>query len=125
MEQSTKELVLKIAQILYDKKARNIVALDVEGMTPLTDAMVIATGRSVLQAQTLTREVQDRLAEENILPTRREGYQDALWAVLDYGVVIVHIFHEEEREFYQLDKLWEKDGNRVPLPFEEEESTEA
>lgn len=114
------ELITRIVTILYGKKAQQIVALDVSALTVITDCMVIATGRSTLQVKTLADEVEDRLSEIGIEPLRKEGHQDGRWVVLDYGTVLVHLFHTEEREFYRLDKLWEHDGNRIPLPFEEE-----
>lgn len=115
-----KELAQKIATILYDKKARDIVAYDVTGLTVITDCMLIASGRNALQVKTLADEVEERLGEAGLEPTRKEGCQEGRWAVLDYGTVLVHIFHPEEREFYRLDKLWERDGNRIPMPFDEE-----
>ena len=115
-----KELIEKIAGILYEKKAQNIVALDVSGMTVITDCMLIASGRSALQVKALADEVEDRLSEVGIEPARKEGQQEGRWIVLDYGSVLVHIFHAEEREFYRLDKLWEADQNRIALPFDNE-----
>ena len=115
-----KELIEKIAGILYEKKAQNIVALDVSGMTVITDCMLIASGRSALQVKALADEVEDRLSELGIEPARKEGQQEGRWIVLDYGSVLVHICHAEEREFYRLDKLWEADQNRIALPFDNE-----
>lgn len=112
------ELAQTIAGILYEKKAQNIVALDVTGMTVITDYMVIATGRSTLQVKALADEVEDQLAQQGIEPVRKEGQQEGRWVVLDYNTVLVHVFHTEEREFYRLDKLWEADGNRIALPFD-------
>lgn len=112
------ELVEKIAGILYDKKAQNIVALNVADMTVITDCMVIASGRSALQVKTLADEVEDRISEAGMEPLRKEGQQEGRWVVLDYGTVLVHIFHTEEREFYRLDKLWEAENNRIALPFD-------
>lgn len=115
------EMVQKMAQILYDKKAQQIVALDVRGMTVITDCMLIASGRNALQVRSLAEELEDRMAQEyGLNPVRREGQQEGRWAVLDYGDVLVHIFRTEEREFYRLDKLWENENNRIFLPFEEE-----
>ena len=114
-----KELAQTIAGYLYEKKGLNIVALDVTGMTVITDAMVIASGRSALQVKALADEVEDRLAQQGIEPVRKEGQQAGRWIVLDYGTVLVQLFHTEEREFYRLDKLWEGDNNRIALPFEE------
>lgn len=115
------ELIEKIAGILYEKKAQNIVALDVTEMTVITDCMIIASGRSAIQVRTMADELEDRLSEIGIEPIRKEGQQEGRWAVLDYGTVLVHIFHTEEREFYRLDKLWEADNNRIALPFDETE----
>ena len=115
------EMIQKIVTTLYDKKAQDIVALDVSGMTVITDCMVIASGRSALQVKTLADEVEDRLSEGGVYPLRKEGQQEGRWVVLDYGTVLVHIFHTDEREFYRLDRLWEADNNRIALPFEESE----
>ena len=115
------DLAVQIAQTLYNKKALQIVALDVSGLTIITDAMVIASGRSAIQVKALADDVEDRLSELGIEPVRKEGQQDGRWIVLDYGTVLVHIFHVQEREFYRLDKLWEDGTNRIPLPFDGEE----
>ena len=115
------EMVLKIAQILYDKKAKDIVALNVKDLTVITDCMLIATGRSTIQVRTLAEEVEERMTEMGYEPLRKEGYQEGRWIVIDYGFVLVHIFHTQEREFYRLDKLWESDQNRIALPFADDE----
>ena len=114
------ELALKIANILYEKKAQNIVALNVKDLTVITDCMLIATGRSTIQVRTLADEVEEKLTEMGLDPIRKEGHQEGRWIVLDYGEVLVHIFHMEERDFYRLDKLWEMGQNRIPLPFDNE-----
>jgi len=115
------EMVSKIARILYDKKAQDIVALDVAPLTVITDYMVIASGRSTIQVRTLADEVEEKMSEMGEEPIRKEGQQDGRWVVLDYGSVLVHIFHTQEREFYRLDKLWESDQNRLNFDFIEEE----
>ena len=115
------ELISRIATLLYEKKAQHIVALDVSGLTVITDCMVIASGRSALQVKTLGDQVEDRLAELHIHPLRKEGHQEGRWIVIDYGSVLVHIFHTEEREFYRLDKLWDDGTNHIPLPFVDDE----
>ncbi|MBE5801500.1 MAG: ribosome silencing factor [Clostridiales bacterium] len=114
----TNELITKITDILYDKKAQNIIALDVHDLTVITDCMIIANGRSALQVKALADDLEEKLSEEGIEPTRTEGHQDGRWIVLDYGSVLVHLFHPEEREFYRLDKLWENDQNRIALAFD-------
>ena len=114
----TNNLVQTIAGILYEKKAQNILALDVTGMTVITDCMVIASGRNALHVKSLADDVEDRLAALGVEPTRKEGQQEGRWIVLDYQTVLVHIFHNEEREFYRLDKLWEGENNQIALPFD-------
>ena len=116
-----KEVISIAANALYDKKAQDIVALDVTALTVITDVMLIASGRNVLQIKALADAVEDKLAEAGVPLLRKDGHQDARWIVLDYGTVLVHLFHTQEREFYRLDKLWEHDQNRMPLPFENEE----
>lgn len=123
MDQST--LALKIARILYDKKALDLTVLNVGHLTVITDYMVIATGRSTLQVKALADEVDEALALEGISLRAREGTGEGRWIVLDYGTVLVHIFHPEDRQFYHLERLWEDGQNRVMLPFMAEESGKA
>jgi len=115
------ELINRVVNVLYEKKAQQIAALDVSGMTVITDYMVIANGRSTLQVKTLADQVEDRLAEQGIFPLRKEGSQEGRWIVLDYGTALVHLFHTDEREFYRLDNLWDNGANLLPLPLTQEE----
>ena len=119
MENSS--LALRIAHILYDKKAQDITVLNV---AHLTVYMVIASGRSALQVKALADDVDDALAMEGVTLRAREGQGEGRWIVLDYGTVLVHIFHPEDRRFYHLERLWEDGQNRVPLPFTEEDDGE-
>ena len=111
-------LVEIIANILYDKKAYDIVALDVRELTVITDTMLIASGRNALQVRAMADELEEKMTEAGYEPIRKEGQRDGRWVVLDYGTVLVHIFHTEEREFYRLDKLWENDTNRIQLSID-------
>ena len=111
------ELALRIAWILYDKKALDITVLRVGHMTVITDYMVIASGRSALQVKSLADDVDDALALEGAVLRAKEGQGEGRWIVLDYGTVLVHIFHPEDRQFYHLERLWEDGENRVALPF--------
>ena len=111
------ELAQRIARILYDKKALDITVLRVGHMTVITDYMVIASGRSSLQVKALADDVDDALALEGVTLRAREGQGEGRWIVLDYGTVLVHIFHPEDRQFYHLERLWEDGENRVLLPF--------
>lgn len=119
-------LAQRIAHILYEKKAWDITVLDVSHLTVITDYMVIASGRSSLQVKALADDVDDALAMEGVALRAREGTGEGRWIVLDYGTVLVHIFHPEDRQFYHLERLWEDGQNRLPLPFlENEEETKA
>lgn len=113
----SRELAIKIAEILNKKKADKIDVLKVSHRTVITDYLVIASGNSYPQVRALMDEVEDKLAKENIFPVRKEGMQEARWGVIDYNYVMVHIFHQHERDFYKLDSLWVDDTNRVELDF--------
>lgn len=114
-------LAQRIAHILYDKKAWDITVLDVGHLTVITDYMVIASGRSTLQVKSLADDVDDAMALEGVTLRAREGTGEGRWVVLDYGTVLVHIFHPEDRQFYHLERLWEDGQNRLTLPFLTEE----
>lgn len=109
---NSKDLALKIADLLDNKKAIDIVVLDVSALTVITDYFVIASGRSELQVKTLCDELEKKLQEEEIHAAHKDGRQGARWIALDYGSVIVHLFHHEERAFYNLERLW-MDGKRL------------
>ena len=114
------DLARKIAQLLYDRKARDIIALKVDHLMVITDYLVLATGSSALQTHALMDHLDQELSALGVQPRRIEGQQAARWIVMDYGTVIVHIFHPEDREFYRLERLWSDGSNRLVLPFEEE-----
>ena len=114
------DLARKIAQLLYDRKARDIRALKVDHLMVITDYLVLATGSSALQTHALMDHLDQELSALGVQPRRIEGQQAARWIVMDYGTVIVHIFHPEDREFYRLERLWSDGSNRLVLPFEEE-----
>ena len=114
------DLARKIAQLLYDRKARDILALKVDHLMVITDYLVLATGSSALQTHALMDHLDQELSALGIQPRRIEGQQAARWIVMDYGTVIVHIFHPEDREFYRLERLWSDGSNRLVLPYEEE-----
>lgn len=86
--------------------ATDVVGLDVSERLPLADAFVLATGTSERQVSAIAREVEDALHEVGAKPVRREGRGDGRWVLLDFGDVVVHVFHEEERTYYQLERLW-------------------
>ncbi len=119
------ELTKKIAQLLYDRKAKDILALKVDHLMVITDYLLLGTGANALQTQALMEHIDQSLSAEGIEPRRIEGRQTGRWIVMDYSSVIVHIFHPEDREFYRLERLWSDGHNRVALPFEDEGQDEA
>lgn len=96
------------------KQGDDVVALDVSGPLPLTDVFVLVTGRNERNVQAIASEVEDRMIEAGAKPLRREGRAEGRWILLDFGDIVVHVFHEEERLFYSLERLW-KDCPAIPL----------
>ncbi len=109
------ELTKLAVQILDRKKADKIDAIKVRDVTILADYFVIASANNSTHVKALADELEFQLKELGRSPERIEGYQSANWIVLDYGDVIVHIFYEETRNYYNLEKLW-SDG--VPMDIE-------
>ena len=107
-----KEQVLKICEILYDKKALNIRALNVEDKNIIAEWFVVCSGRATTQVRTLCDELEDKAADMGLTVLRKEGYGEARWIVLDFGHILVHIFHPEEREFYNMERLWDDDPSK-------------
>ncbi len=112
-------LVRRLAEKLYEKKAEDIVALNVSHMTVLCEKMLIASGRSAAQVASLCEAVDEFMHESGIPLRRSEGLREARWAILDYGFLIVHLFHRDERAFYDLERLWTDGENRIDLPFDQ------
>lgn len=101
-----------ICNILSEKKGNNIVYIDVADKTSLCDYFVICSGRSTTQVKSLAENLEEKMSKEyELQPKRREGIREGRWAVLDYTDVIVHIFNDEERDFYCLERLWEDGKN--------------
>ncbi len=112
------------AQAADSKQGDDLVALDVSGPLPLTDVFLIVTGRNERNVQAIASEVEDRMIGAGAKPLRREGRAEGRWILLDFGDVIVHVFHEEERLFYSLERLW-KDCPVVPLQLAEQRAEPA
>lgn len=112
------QIALTAAKAMDAKRGRDIVALKVDEMTVITDYMVIATGASAIQVRALAENVEEELAKADVFAKRREGMSEGRWCVLDYGDVMVHIFHEQDREYYQLERLWSDGTNGVELDLD-------
>ena len=103
---SVKELALKAVSLLDEKKAGDILLLDMEDITLIADYFLICSGLSRIQTRALSDHLNENLNEEGYPLLRLEGYQEGNWILLDYGELIVHIFLPEERTFYNLERLW-------------------
>lgn len=103
------ELVKNVVTSLDKHKAQDIKVIQVSDVTTIADYFVIAAGTSSTQVKSLTDYVDFELGEKGVRPTRTEGYNSSTWILLDYGSVVVHVFQEETRNFYDLERLW-KDG---------------
>lgn len=107
--------LLQIAAAAADsKQAVDLVALDVSEPLPLTDIFLLATGRNERNVIAIAGEIEDRLIEHGSKPLRREGRAEGRWVLLDFGDVVVHVFHEEDRMYYSLERLW-KDCPVIPI----------
>lgn len=99
-----------------DKKAFDMVALDLRDIASFTEIFVISSGANQRQVQAIADEISDQLKKQlQTRPVRIEGYNAAEWVLLDYGDFIVHIFNKESREFYDLERLW-RDARKVEIP---------
>lgn len=113
--------ILQLAAAAADSKsAEDLVALDVSGPLPLTDIFLLASGRVERNVIAIASEIEDRMNDAGIPTLRREGKAEGRWVLLDFGDLVVHVFHEEDRMYYALERLW-KDCPVVPfeLPVHE------
>jgi ribosome-associated protein len=108
------ELTNIAAAAADSKGGEDIVALDLTGHLPLTDVFVLVTGRNERNVVAIAGEIEDKLIEAGTKPLRREGRQEGRWILLDFGEIVVHVFHEEDRLYYSLERLW-KDCPAIPL----------
>ena len=106
---------LLCARVATDYKAQDVAILDMRGITPLYDFLVLATGTSRRQIHTLAEEIDAAMASEGETRLGIEGYVSAKWVVQDYGDIVVHVFDPETRGYYGLDDLW---ADATPLDWE-------
>lgn len=103
-----------IAEACLEEKAIDVVILDVKDLTIIADYFVLASGRNTMHVKSIIDNVEKKLWEKDIKPLRREGQQQGLWAVLDYNSVLLHVFRQQEREYYDLENLW-GDARQIPI----------
>lgn len=109
------ELAIIAARAASDRKAAEIIALDVSEQLVLTDVFLIASGNNERQVSAIVDAVEEALHKEGVKPLRREGKGESRWVLIDFGDIVVHVQHQEDRVYYALERLW-KDCPVVELP---------
>ncbi|WP_044894734.1 ribosome silencing factor [Bacillus alveayuensis] len=103
----TEREILSVAvKAADDKKAEDIVALNMKGISLVADYFMICHGNSEKQVQAIAREIKEKAEEQQIPVKRLEGFEEAKWILVDLGEVIAHVFHKDERAYYNLERLW-------------------
>ncbi len=100
------ELAKKAAAVLDGKKAERLNVIKIDDISSLADYFVIANGVSSTHVRSLADELEEKLKAEGAVPARVEGYRSNSWVLLDYGSVVIHVFTQDARDFYDLDRLW-------------------
>lgn len=118
----SREMALKAAAALDAKKAIDVTVLDIAEKSSFADFFVIASGMSARQVGTLAEEVEDRLAKEEVHPKSIEGKQNSGWILMDFGDVIVNLFSAEQREHYNIEKIW---SDCPTVEFQQQETAQA
>ena len=113
-QKQSKEMARLAYQAMEDKKARDIRIIDISEISVLADYFLIASGSNKNQVQAMVDNVQEELHKAGFVPKQVEGYNSANWILLDYGDIIIHVFDEENRLFYDLERIW-RDGKEIQV----------
>ena len=108
------EAIELVVNACEDRKAENCVVLNMEELTPIADYYIICHGNNERQVQAIARSVKETLEKHNEQIIRMEGFEQARWVLIDLGHIICHIFHKEERFYYNLERLW---GDAIEVPI--------
>ena len=103
---AARETALEAAKLLHEKKAQDLVLLEVSELTTVADYFLMVTGTSDIQVQAMADHLKEQFKKRGYQLLRIEGYRDARWVLMDYGYLLVHVFQPEERDFYNLERLW-------------------
>ena len=114
-----KQKVKELIKTLEDKKATDIIAINVADKTIIADWFVICSGSSMIQVKAICDDVLDKYEELGFSLRREEGYNEGRWIVLDFGYVLLHIFYPEEREYYNIERLWLDGATEIIKPDSE------
>ena len=109
------ELATEAALAAADKLATDVLAIDVSDQLVITDVFLLAAAPNDRQVRAIVEAIEERLLKNGVKPVRREGEREGRWVLLDFGELVVHVQHAEEREYYALERLW-RDCPLVPLP---------
>ena len=112
MEKNSKEMVKIAYRALENKKGADIRIIDIQEVSVIADYFIITSGSNVNQVQALVDNVEEELEKAGFQPRAVEGYSTANWILLDYNDIIIHVFNEEQRLFYDLERIW-KDGKDI------------
>nr|WP_047981484.1 ribosome silencing factor [Ornithinibacillus contaminans] len=108
------EILKLAAEACDDKRAEDIIALDLGEVSLVADYFLICHGSNERQVQSIARAVKDKMEENDIHVKRLEGFDQARWVLVDLGDIVCHVFHKDERSYYNLERLW-GDASLVPL----------
>ena len=126
MNESIKQKALAVCEVLYNKKAVDIVAIHVADKTIVADWFIICSGRATQQVKSLADEVDAKASELGLTIRRSEGYGEGKWVVLDFADILVHVFYPEERKYYNMERLWDENNSAIYYSqMKEEEEREA
>lgn len=114
VEKNAKEMVKTVVAALQDKKGEDIRVIDISGVTVIADYFIIASGSNPNQVQALVDNVEEQMYKAGYDDPRVEGYNTASWVLLDYNDVIVHVFSQDDRLFYDLERIW-RDGKEIDV----------
>ncbi len=114
VEKNAKEMVKTAVAALQDKKGEDIRVIDISGVTVIADYFIIASGSNPNQVQALVDNVEEQMYKAGYDDPRVEGYNTASWVLLDYNDIIVHVFSQDDRLFYDLERIW-RDGKEIDV----------
>lgn len=114
MENTTLDLVYKAVKSIDDKLGEDIMVLEISKISSICDYFIIASASSARQVKSIADEVEDRLAELDVSLRHKEGYHTGGWILMDYGDFVIHLFHQEDRAFYNIERIW-KDATVIDI----------
>lgn len=106
MPEDVKKFVLTACDAADNKKAGDIKVLDIRDISPIADYFIICSGSSPIQVRAIADEIEEKIENAGYELYHKEGYESSRWILLDFGEIIIHVFHEEERNFYNIERLW-------------------